>query len=124
MPAGMRRIHELFQLRAESFHLLVVQNTHALQVAIFAEEFELLFGEAVPLPGASSGGAGEQRADGLMVTVQVFDHARRSTLRFVDWQLFQFNLHYLTARAPDVGESVGDSGVHPIDIAALYLVRD
>src|SRR6059036_3673679 len=124
MPAGMRRIHELFQLRAESFHLLVVQNTHALQVAIFAEEFELLFGEAVPLPVASRGGAGEQRADGLMVTGQVFDHARRSTLRLFDWQLFQFNLLDMTARAPDVVKSVGDFGVHPMEIAALYLVHD
>ena len=50
MPAGVRRIHQLFQFRAQSFHLLVAQNANALQVSVFAEKCELLLAQAVAVP--------------------------------------------------------------------------
>ncbi len=48
----MRRIHQLFQFRAQNFHLLVGKNANAFEVAVFAEEFELLLAQAVALPVA------------------------------------------------------------------------
>ena len=50
----MSRIHEQFQLRPQSFHLRVGQNANALQVTVFAEEFELLLAQAIAIPVASS----------------------------------------------------------------------
>ena len=55
MPAGMRRIHQLFQFCAQNFHLLVAQNAYALQVPILPEKLELLLVQAVLLPVAGRG---------------------------------------------------------------------
>ena len=56
MPAGMLRIHQLVQFPTQNFHLLVRENANALQIAIFAKEFELFFTQAVLFPVSGKSG--------------------------------------------------------------------
>jgi hypothetical protein len=56
----MHWVHQLVQFPAQNFHLLVGQNANTLQVAIFAEKFELLIAQSVLLPIRGAVAAGKK----------------------------------------------------------------
>ena len=63
----MLGIHELFELAAENFHLLVAQDSNPFQISVFLKKLELLFAQAITVPVLRSGTAIKQPANRAMI---------------------------------------------------------
>ena len=67
MTPRMLRIHQLLEFGSQDIHLVVVQEANALQIAVLAEEFDLLVAEPIVLEVFSVSDVSEQGAHWTMV---------------------------------------------------------